>query len=305
MVLQSHRVAGPGRRRRRRGLWQGRRCIPGQLRGRSRGRRRGRCLSQRRQSGRPVGRLPQRNRQGAMAARHHGQHVLDDQRCCRPCRCVGGVARIVRLRRQSRRPLAGVRAGGQGRCDRPATVGPPGRTVCAETSANRAGCRRPGEAFADARGPEARVATGHPARVPRDHAGLVRIRTHPPDRSGRPDPGPLPRRRGCRTAGTGPAYRTAGLGAAQPDRAPPPLVTRGSPTAHPTPCHPASSPRRSTRSDCSPVRAAFRATSNPWAATTTATTSAPSRSRRPTGSEQPAPSRNSTVRLRPGMLRWD
>ena len=44
---------------------------------------------------------------------------------------------------------------------------------------------------------------------------------------------------------------------------------------------------------------------NPGPVTTTATTYAPSRSRRPTGSEQPAPSRSSTGPPRPGMPRWD
>src|SRR6202011_4831855 len=99
----------------------------------------------------------------------------------------------------------------------------------------------PGEAFGDARGPEAGVATGHPTRVPRDHAGLVRIRAHPSDRPGRPYTGPLFRRRGCRPAGAGPAYRTAGFGAARPGSAPAPLVARGIPAA---PQYLAGRPRR-------------------------------------------------------------
>ena len=118
----------------------------------------------------------------------------------------------------------------------------------------------PARLSVDARGPEAGVATGHSARIPRDHAGLVRIRAHPSDRPGRPHTGPLPRRRDCR-AHSGWTYISDsrirwpanGSRICTTGRARNPYCTSMA-------CRPASSPRRSTRSDCSPVPVAFRAT---------------------------------------------
>ena len=60
----------------------------------------------------------------------------------------------------------------------------------------------------------------------------------------------------------------------------------------------------SIRSDCSPEPVPFPATSCPGTATTTATTYAPSRFRRPTESGQPALLPSSTVPRWPGTLPW-
>lgn len=103
-----------------------------------------------------------------------------------PGRGDGGVARTHLLRRQGGRLLAGVRAGGKGRCHGPPTFGTPGRAARAETQADAGRRGRTREARADPGRAEAGVATGFAARLPRDHARLVQVGVDPPDRPGRP-----------------------------------------------------------------------------------------------------------------------
>ena len=88
----------------------------------SRSRSRCRGLPRWPQGRRPVGRLPQRVHSSAVGARHHRQRVLDDERRCLACRSGRRFAWADRLRRQSGRLLAGVRAGRQGRGHRAAAA---------------------------------------------------------------------------------------------------------------------------------------------------------------------------------------
>ena len=61
-----------------------------------------------------------------------------------------------------------------------------------------------------------RVVSGHPARLPRRHARLVRVRTDPPCGSPRAFPRTVLRPRDCRTARPGVLHWIAGLGGPRP-----------------------------------------------------------------------------------------